>query len=127
MYGSHFYYVLIVFLLLECPDGFYGQDCMDVCDCENGDCHFITGFCNCSIGYMGVACDMSTSQARYFLKKIMLFALVIVCPPLRYGLGCSEVCSCETGNCHHITGNCSCPVGYFGMNCDHSKSRINFD
>ena len=54
-------YIELKFILLhaECPDGFYGQDCLDVCNCVNGDCDFITGFCNCSIGYVGVACDMS--------------------------------------------------------------------
>lgn len=47
----------------ECPGGFFGQDCLDVCQCENGDCDFISGFCNCSIGYAGVACNMSTLLA----------------------------------------------------------------
>lgn len=48
----------------------------------------------------------------------------IVCPPLRYGEGCSQECTCQIGSCHHITGNCSCPVGYNGLNCDHGKSFI---
>ena len=47
---------------LECSEGFYGQDCMDVCQCQNGaSCDFITGLCNCTIGYIGRFCDMSKS------------------------------------------------------------------
>jgi len=50
-----------LFVWSECPDGFYGQDCLDECSCENGDCHHVTGVCNCSAGYVGSSCSMSKS------------------------------------------------------------------
>lgn len=54
---------------IECLDGFYGQGCLDVCHCDNGECNFITGFCSCLIGYVGVACNMgmltSLSQLEF--------------------------------------------------------------
>ena len=107
----------------ECPNGFYGQDCLDVCRCVNGDCDFITGFCNCSIGYVGAACDMS-KRILLLSRSLSCLFFLVVCPPLRYGLGCTEMCTCQTGNCHHITGNCSCPVDFYGRNCDHSMQKL---
>ena len=55
-----------------------------------------------------------------------LFALDVplVCPPLLYGLGCSLTCNCTTGNCHHITGECACPIGYYGATCNHSEFTV---
>lgn len=49
-----------------------------------------------------------------------------------FGDGCNEICFCMNGgSCHHITGECicppgvsgkqcedGCPPGYYGMNCD---------
>lgn len=95
---------------------------MDICQCVNGDCDFTTGFCNCSIGFVGVACNMSKLPCqRSIIANQPENGYSLVCPPLRYGEDCSQECTCQTGNCHHITGNCSCPVGYLGLNCDHSK------
>ena len=54
------YIITISLAMTECPDGFFGQDCLDVCTCQNNaSCHFITGMCNCTIGFTGATCSMS--------------------------------------------------------------------
>ena len=46
---------------IECPKGSYGQDCMEVCRCQNGaSCDAITGECNCAAGWTGETCDTSS-------------------------------------------------------------------
>ena len=48
----------------ECPEDFYGQDCLEECLCQNGAaCDFITGMCNCTAGFTGALCTMSESDA----------------------------------------------------------------
>lgn len=43
-----------------CPAGFYGQNCEEVCQCQNGaECDFITGGCTCTIGWSGEYCNSS--------------------------------------------------------------------
>ena len=40
--------------------GFYGQNCEEVCQCQNGaECNFITGECTCTIGWSGEYCNSS--------------------------------------------------------------------
>lgn len=35
-----------------------------------------------------------------------------------WGKNCSQMCECQhEGTCHHVTGECSCPHGYTGHNC----------
>jgi len=63
----------------------------------------------------------ATKALLHHIISMFTTVIMTVCPPGRYGLGCVEECTCETGNCHHITGDCSCPIGYFGANCSHSK------
>lgn len=56
---------MYVYAHSECPEGFFGQDCLDECLCQNGaECDFITGMCNCTIGFVGALCDMSEFHAR---------------------------------------------------------------
>ena len=55
-----------IYAPIECPEGFYGQDCVEVCQCENGaSCDFITGLCNCTAGWMGRHCNMSKLPCIY--------------------------------------------------------------
>ena len=36
-----------------------------------------------------------------------------------YGEGCNEICTCQNGgSCHHITGDCICPPGVKGRECE---------
>lgn len=51
--------VLWGFLLFSaaCPDGFYGLECRQACDCLNGArCDHITGQCHCPPGWEGPRC-----------------------------------------------------------------------
>ena len=46
----------------ECPDGTYGQDCMEICMCIDGsvsipECDIVTGRCNCLPQYTGINCE----------------------------------------------------------------------
>lgn len=35
-----------------CAPGFYGEECQQVCQCQNGaDCHGVTGQCICAPGF----------------------------------------------------------------------------
>lgn len=46
------------FLHLACGYGFWGMNCADRCDCENGEfCDPIDGECNCAPGWKGRRCD----------------------------------------------------------------------
>ena len=41
------------------PDGSYGQDCLEVCQCQNGaSCDVVTGMCNCTAGWQGSSCNI---------------------------------------------------------------------
>ena len=60
---------------IECSEGFYGQDCMGVCQCQNGaSCDFITGYCNCTIGFIGRFCNMSKSR---LIKLTMIYHFIL--------------------------------------------------
>lgn len=38
----------------RCPDGVWGNNCSELCDCFNGaSCNHITGECECKPGYTG--------------------------------------------------------------------------
>lgn len=45
-----------------CDAGHWGADCVETCDCRNGDgsCDAVTGQCNCEAGYTGTQCHQST-------------------------------------------------------------------
>lgn len=44
---------------------------------------------------------------------------VSACPDGYYGLDCANTCSCGNGaQCDHVTGDCSCPPGWVGDNCN---------
>ena len=43
---------------LGCSGGFFGDNCEEVCLCQNGAaCHFVTGECTCTVGWNGTYCD----------------------------------------------------------------------
>lgn len=46
-----------------CPDGFYGLDCGQMCECRNGArCHHITGACLCTAGWAGPHCILGNGS-----------------------------------------------------------------
>ncbi|XP_054157405.1 multiple epidermal growth factor-like domains protein 10 [Oppia nitens] len=40
------------------------------------------------------------------------------CPKTMWGSGCDMVCGCKRGYCDSETGNCDCPVGWYGQWCE---------
>ncbi|KAM7399500.1 hypothetical protein PAMP_018767 [Pampus punctatissimus] len=83
-----------------CPDGFYGLDCGQMCECRNGArCHHITGACLCTAGWAGPHC-------------------ILECQEGHFGEQCSQTCECQNGaRCDHVTGQCSCTAGWTGDSC----------
>lgn len=56
-----------------CPLGFYGKDCSQSCQCQNGaDCDHISGQCTCRRGFMGRHCEQSewAGSGIYMLSRV---------------------------------------------------------
>jgi len=48
-----------------CPDGFYGEDCLEQCECRNGGhCNHETGTCECQAGWHGRMCEKGRTCTR---------------------------------------------------------------
>ena len=41
-----------------------------------------------------------------------------MCPAGKWGLNCSQSCSCDHGGCNPVSGNCTCDRGWKGQRCD---------
>jgi hypothetical protein len=86
-----------------CPSGLFGRNCLQTCTCnEDEECNKMTGFCNCSAGFMGSTCHQT-------------------CPGGTYGLSCASQCQCfttGTRSCHHINGSCDCLDSWTGELCE---------
>lgn len=53
---------LCAFCVSACPAGSYGKDCAKVCVCSGGgQCHPVTGRCNCTSGRTGRTCREGTN------------------------------------------------------------------
>ncbi|KAG2462612.1 PEAR1 protein, partial [Polypterus senegalus] len=62
----------------ECPVGWYGKDCTEQCNCENGArCYHINGACLCAQGFTGPRCNQR------------------MCPDGFYGMKCDQACLCQ--------------------------------
>lgn len=54
--NSHLWFPFLS--LLECEEGYYGEDCAQVCSCTNGGrCDRVTGGCVCLPGWTGELCQ----------------------------------------------------------------------
>ncbi|KAL8197428.1 UNVERIFIED_CONTAM: hypothetical protein K2H54_024417 [Gekko kuhli] len=84
-----------------CPPAFYGANCANVCQCQNGaDCDHVTGQCTCRTGFTGKHCEQK-------------------CPPGTFGYGCQQLCECmNNATCDYVTGTCYCSPGFKGIRCD---------
>ena len=50
---------------LECPEGRYGQNCTEMCQCKNGArCNKVTGCCSCPVGYYGSTCQFRKEKKK---------------------------------------------------------------
>ena len=47
-------------LFSACDDGWYGENCQNQCDCQNGACDKKTGECHCDLGWEGPRCAVGT-------------------------------------------------------------------
>lgn len=133
----------LLYVYTECVVGWFGADCQQQCECENGgQCDRQTGRCSCSAGWVGELCERGEAASLYLhnnlqtlwphaaLWKLLdcVFLLIITsnlhllcsaCEPGLFGAGCEERCQCVHGaSCHHVTGQCQCPAGWRGKLCD---------
>uniref|UniRef100_A0A663LWL9 Multiple EGF like domains 6 n=1 Tax=Athene cunicularia TaxID=194338 RepID=A0A663LWL9_ATHCN len=88
-----------------CPEGFYGLECREACNCLNGArCDHATGQCHCPPGWDGPRCGQP-------------------CPQGLFGARCGEHCDCgDNVTCHHVTGACDCPRGWRGRRCEKGET-----
>lgn len=51
---------MMCYCWLECDEGYYGNDCLQQCQCMNGaTCDHVTGMCYCTTGWTGAMCEAS--------------------------------------------------------------------
>ena len=55
VYGTIF--VILQQFYLECPEGRFGSDCLQDCDCAESKCDSATGICICPPGKIGKNCS----------------------------------------------------------------------
>jgi Notch-like protein len=82
-------------LIAVCPDGTFGNDCLQNCTCAVGStlsCDTVTGACNCKSGWTGSQCSNDIDECRD--------PAVHQCP--------------DNSQCVNTQGSfyCSCDVGY---------------
>lgn len=94
--------------VLECPEGRFGVQCMEMCECQNGArCNPSDGKCVCPGGFYGEDCGQ-------------------LCPSGFFGENCDKPCDCAEGStCDPIDGECICPLGFRGHSCEESKYHLN--
>lgn len=86
--------------LLVCPKGRFGNECMQLCNCQNAaTCNAVNGECQCQAGFHGKHCELPCEKGTY-------------------GLDCQETCNCDNMECDPVDGSCICPIGYRGKGCN---------
>lgn len=121
-----------------CPEGLWGPHCNQSCfkNCPNSDtCQKENGECVCHPGYWGITCqnsecwNLAATQGPQTIRtcRAICFDFLPFCLPEcragMYGEQCSMSCpSCgESYRCNHVTGECYCPPGYTGPNCNQGE------
>ena len=46
----------------QCPNGYYGQNCSQICQCVYGSCNPASGSCTCNPGFTGSYCSQTCPQ-----------------------------------------------------------------
>ncbi len=99
----HLKQTLCFFCIAGCPEGFYGDNCSETCQCHSNDeCDFVSGNCTCEPGYTGPTCH-TPCESGY------------------YGENCTSLCSCEvngTAECDNVNGTCYCLDMWLGDDCE---------
>ncbi|CAH1243982.1 RET [Branchiostoma lanceolatum] len=90
-----------------CPDGMWGSRCEKTCACPaKSTCYRDLG-CVCWAGLTGTECNQQCDELPDWKTSPM------------WGEDCQFNCTCENmGLCGIHLGNCSCPDGYMGDNCE---------
>lgn len=56
----------LLYVYTECVAGWFGADCQQQCECENGgQCDRQTGRCSCSAGWVGELCERGEAASLY--------------------------------------------------------------
>ncbi|KAF3688778.1 Multiple epidermal growth factor-like domains protein 11 [Channa argus] len=130
----------------SCPDGTYGLECRERCDCSHADgCDPVSGYCRCYPGWTGIHCDNLCPQGFWGPNCSVSCSCQNggscspedgtcvcapgyrgtsckrICPSGRYGRACTEICLCtNNGTCNPIDGSCQCFPGWIGEDCSHA-------
>ncbi len=54
----------IFFVLKGCPQGQWGEECLNKCDCNENTCHSETGLCDCPAGRTGIRCEQGINAKK---------------------------------------------------------------
>lgn len=86
------------FFILDCENGFYGQDCSEKCLCKldnTKSCGKVSGNCTCRAGWNGIDCSKDVDECTAFAN---------ICP--------------DNSNCTNLNGTylCTCEDGRFMSN-----------
>lgn len=62
------------------------------------------------------------TEYSLLFQKTWFFFVFLGCPKGTHGSYCSEECDCVNGGiCNGATGQCKCPTGFIGDQCEKSK------
>ena len=114
--------VIILPCYLACPEGFYGQDCSQTCDCLNGaTCSPFDGTCTCAEGYTGTRCETRKLEPT---TVALLFIYVVRCSTiLSLVLLSTAICTnpCQNGGTCIAPETCQCTEFLGGPTCEVRK------